>query len=247
MENQSSMPAPSAPMSAKQGLPGISALFNKAKEDLKARKEFFLTLSAIPVVIQLIGVILAMVSPGLVIVTLLAMILSVVVALGVSVATINGFAHADRKDWKAELKTGMGMFFPVLFTAIILSIVVGIGYILLIIPGIYLTIATTFYMYTLVLEDKKYWDAAKASMELVKGYWWSVLGRLIGFGLIIFVIMMILGLITGITGSEIVAQIVSSLAGIVITPLSVGYMFHLYKALKEEKAGASSAPKQPAM
>ena len=47
-----------------------------------------------------------------------------------------------------------------------------------IVPGVYFGIAWGLYAYVIAFEDKKGWDALRASKELVQGKWWKTLGYL---------------------------------------------------------------------
>jgi hypothetical protein len=216
-------------------LPSIGDLFNRSKETVMKRKEFFFTLALIPAAIQFLGGLLVAISPGFVFLLPIFVIASVIVGVYATVGMIKAMKDDSLNQWKAGLSAGKGYFWSIFFTGIIISIVVMIGFLLLILPGIFLAVSVAFYTYTLVLEDKKYWAAAQASMDLVKGNWWAVFGRLLAFGILVGLFVMVLSGL-GALGGEIVGQIVSTIASILITPISIAYSYYLYMALKEKKA-----------
>lgn len=95
----------------------------------------------------------------------------------------------NRISAKEGLKIGLQKAIPLFWIGILSSIIIYSGMIFLIIPGIILTIWFCLASYVLVYEDKRGMNALLKSRDLVKGYWWSVLWRMIvisGIGLIIF-------------------------------------------------------------
>lgn len=219
---------------ASAGLPSISMLYQKAKESVMARKEFFYYLAAVPALIQLVGIVLGLLFPPLLILLPILVIASAVLSIYATVGMIKGFEDSTMTDWQAGIKSGKGYFWAIIFTGLLVGIVVAIGSILLIIPGVYLAIATSFYLFTMVLEGKKFWGAAQASMDIVKGNWWGVFGRMLGFGILVGLFVMIISGL-GALGGEIVANIASTAASIIVTPISLAFSYHLYKALKMQK------------
>jgi len=79
-------------------------------------------------------------------------------------------------------KVGIGKFFQAgldqfwqLLGAVTLMIVgVGIGFVLFIIPGIYLMVSWLFVLYFMMDKKVNISDAFKLSKEIVKGRWWEV-------------------------------------------------------------------------
>ena len=63
----------------------------------------------------------------------------------------------------------------IIVTGIIYGGLVFLGS-MIVIPGIYLSIAWGFYLFAMGLSGKKGWDALKYSKSLVKGKWWRTFG-----------------------------------------------------------------------
>ncbi len=76
-------------------------------------------------------------------------------------------------------------FVPVLLMMIALSFMLTIGFILFIIPGIFLSIAFSLVIYAKFAEDLSFGDAMNRSMNLIKDYWWFSFGVLIVIYLIV--------------------------------------------------------------
>lgn len=65
----------------------------------------------------------------------------------------------------------------IIVTGIIYGVLIFLGS-MIIIPGIYFSIAWGFYLFGIGLSGKKGWDALKYSKSLVKGKWWRTFGYL---------------------------------------------------------------------
>ncbi|GAB6008891.1 DUF7847 domain-containing protein [Dysgonomonas reticulitermitis] len=85
---------------------------------------------------------------------------------------------------------------PVLAASIIYSVLMIIGFILCLIPGIIIAVYLYFYMYVYIVEDRGVVDSLQRSYELVKGNWWVTLGYLIVFGIISFLLSLIFAIPT---------------------------------------------------
>ncbi len=67
-------------------------------------------------------------------------------------------------------------FLPVFFITIAIGFIIGFGFVLFIIPGIYFAIALIFTVYAKMAENLSFGDAMRRSMYLVKDNWWFTLG-----------------------------------------------------------------------
>ncbi|HOM78364.1 MAG TPA: YciC family protein [bacterium] len=72
----------------------------------------------------------------------------------------------------------------------IMGVIVGLGYVLLVIPGIILTISFMFAPYILLKEDVGIFEALRQSKRLTKGYKWALFGRGIRFTIGMFVLIL---------------------------------------------------------
>lgn len=82
---------------------------------------------------------------------------------------------------KAAILEAIQMEPTILVSGIIWGVLVTLGS-LVIIPGIYYTVAWSLYLIAIGLSDKKGWEALKYSKTLVRGRWWRTAGVLILFG-----------------------------------------------------------------
>ena len=86
------------------------------------------------------------------------------------------------------LKAALPKFLPMLGVLIVLSLCIGLGFIALILPGIFLMVALGFAPYIKTIETIGVMDAIKRSYNLVKDNWWrtAVVITVLMFILIVF-------------------------------------------------------------
>lgn len=117
---------------------------------------------------------------------------------------------------------------------------------LFIIPGIIFAVYYSFSIWALVCEDYEATAALKRSKELVKGYWWSVVGRFLFFGLVYIAFVLVLSipyLFMGDTAiSEIAWDLIMNIFSFIISPLLFIYNYFIYNDLVKIK-GASKIEK----
>ena len=186
----------------------------------KARPWFFVGTFAFYAAIQIVLSYLQKILPGFVS-FLLSMISSTLLYIGL--ITIYLKAYADPKSpqfsdfWRPEL------FWRYLAASLLLAVIVIVGLILLIVPGVFLALAFAFTGYLVVDKGMNPVAALKESARITKGSRLKLL--LLG---VILVILTILGALPLFLGLLVIGP-VSMLAGI-----------HAYRVL--EKAAGTEAP-----
>lgn len=89
---------------------------------------------------------------------------------------------------------GFNNFLPLFLVSLVSSVMIGIGFILLLIPGIYLAVAYTFAL-PLVLEKKmNFWDGMEFSRKLISKNWFSFFG----FAFVLVLVNLAGGLLLGV-------------------------------------------------
>ncbi|MFL5728799.1 MAG: hypothetical protein ACJ75J_04855 [Cytophagaceae bacterium] len=83
-------------------------------------------------------------------------------------------------------------FFMIFFTEIGYGLIVGLSFLLLIFPGIYMAVAVSFVLAIRIFERKGFFDSVSRSMDLIKDNWWATAGLLIVVGIIHLVLSMII-------------------------------------------------------
>jgi len=85
---------------------------------------------------------------------------------------------------KKANKFAIDLILPLMWIGILQFVIILGGFILLIIPGIYLAVALMFSQILLVSEGVRGSKALQMSRELIKGRWWSVLWRVFAGGIV---------------------------------------------------------------
>ncbi|MBD2768154.1 hypothetical protein IC235_09650 [Hymenobacter sp. BT664] len=102
-------------------------------------------------------------------------------------------------------------FFSSLVSYFGISCIVGFGFIIFFIPGVYLLVGLSLFYAIKVLEDSDFTTSISRSLQLTRGKWWSTFGLL-------FVMTMMLGMALGVAGG-----IIGSIVG------GLGWVLGLYK------------------
>jgi uncharacterized membrane protein len=87
-----------------------------------------------------------------------------------------------------------GMMLPIVLASILTSIFTFIGYLLLLIPGIYLAVAYLLVIPLIVDRDMTFWEAMETSRKGVQRHWFKVFGLYFLMGIICFISAIPMGL-----------------------------------------------------
>lgn len=143
-------------------------------------------------------------------------------------------------------KSAATFFWRYIGLSILTSLAITIGFILLIIPGVIVSVWLAFASMVLVLERSEIVEAMKRSKEYVRGKWWGVFGRLIAATFIALLTLAILfGVIRFLPIPLWVENMIMSLVSMLIAPVMVGYMYLMYQDLKGSGTGTSTNPYTP--
>lgn len=146
---------------------------------------------------------------------LLSGVLSQVIVIAITTPITAGLGilgirrAADASIRASSIFDYYGKIVPLFFTMLLLYIMVTIGYLLLILPGIYLTVAYMFAMPLVVEKDLSPWQALEASRKAVTKRWFTVFGIFITLMIILSFSMLplFIGLIWSIPWAGIVVGI----------------------------------------
>ena len=174
----------------------------------------------------------AAIVAGSIIAALVAVVISAVLQAAVmraaALATIG-----DPVDVENSYRWGFKRFGSVILVALLVGIVVAVGFILLIIPGIIFLTLLSVSIPALVIENRRGTDAMKRSWDLASGNFWHVLGVIIVAALITGVVSSIIGSIGG--SNWFVRWIFTAIAQIVTAPFSALVSVLLYLDLRARK------------
>jgi hypothetical protein len=180
--------------------------------------------------------------------TILGLINAFVLAPGIAGATIL-LVYRYLKQSTLDINDAISSTLPklpqLILGMILYILIVMAGMICLIIPGIFLAIQLGFVLYEIAVEDCNAIEGLKNSWAIVQGRWWSILFSSIVILLIVGVPFLLvnfaLGLGAGIVGAMmrspslaiLLVTILSSILGLIVTPIFNMYFVNLYLRAKE--------------
>lgn len=194
----------------------------------------------------------AMGSSGKMIVGALLILGALILNAHTTIVAFAAYIKRDRGESVTTLNndTGWRLFLPNIVIAILQFLAIFGGFILLIIPGIWLSVRLLFSNLVLIDEDKRGVAALKRSSELVKGYWWDVflLNLVAGlvFGLLMVVTGMLIGFLVAIIAGMGNNTMVNNVLSTVVTSAVQGFFYppilislvKIYNSLHKVKSGS---------
>ncbi len=97
---------------------------------------------------------------------------------------------ASRFDVKAMLGHCADSFLRILGVEILLALMLGFAFLLLIVPGVYMSITSCLLLTAAIQEDLSFSDALERSTQLIKQYWWYTVGLILIASIIMYVFQM---------------------------------------------------------
>jgi len=150
----------------------------------------------------------------------------------------------DREDSFAEAITvGIRAFPSMFWAAILYMIALIVGFLLLIVPGLILTISLMFYLYFIVIDGYSGYSALKASHTLVWGQWWRT-STIFTVPMVIWIaVMFTVGFVMALVAAhnQALVQIVTNLISVVVMPYFFALGYVQFHDLKLRKSGSDLA------
>ena len=153
----------------------------------------------------------------------------------------------EEVGWRSSLGFALRRLPAIVGLSILSGLIVGIGTLLCIIPGIYFYVAFAVAVPVLLVEGAGPGRALERSRELVRGRWWSTLGvALVGYLLVTIVSLAISGLVVGVLFAHPARNTVTgfalntlsaTLGSMITTPAAAAFITVLYIDLRVRKEG----------
>lgn len=189
----------------------------------------------IPLIVGLALITTKNTIPGTIL-TVIGAILGVFVIVALQAASfyqIQSIVDSSHKSIRDLLALGRKLALPLFLTLLLLGIVTFLGFLLLIIPGIILSVWFTFVVVIMINENVWGLAALKSSRNLVKGRFWKVAGYLGLCLLLTFFYSLAVSLLASIIpGDKWIGQLLNSLLTIPIQTISLLFVYNLYHELK---------------
>jgi hypothetical protein len=88
-------------------------------------------------------------------------------------------AAGGRAELSDSYRFAAGLALPIIWVGLLAGLAIGLGFVLFIIPGIFLLVKFCACVPALVVENRHGTSALGRSWELTKGFWWHVFGALV--------------------------------------------------------------------
>lgn len=147
-----------------------------------------------------------------------------------AIVLLNRCLTGHNADIGESLATAWRHAGSLIITTLLLLVILIPASMLLLIPGIYLSVRLFATQYAVILEHKSPTDALSASWELTRGRWWSIFGTLVTISLALAVLLVIASFILGsILPFE---TLITNCLALLITPPAIMAILMVYKVLK---------------
>jgi hypothetical protein len=180
--------------------------------------------------------------------SLVSWVLSVLITIAL-ILTMDALLKKEPINLKNIYNLSYSKTFSGIIISILVSLAVGFGTVLLIIPGIIFSVWFSFSLYVFVLENKKGTEALSASRQLVKGRFWPILWRWLApnfiYGIILLIIILIpiyiIDFAIGQPGASFTqnppwwSTIIANIIPVFAAPLFYAIGFILYNSVKRGK------------
>lgn len=236
----------------KPGLQIVSESWHLYKKDWRQYIPYLLAIFVPTLILSILGTVstyLQLYSPASALVSSIVILVifaaSIVLTLWAGIGLVKAIAASlagQTTAWKDNFSSSNHLIWPAFYTSLLTSLIVLLGGLLLIIPGIIFAIWYSFTYYAVILDNVRGMEALRVSKAAVKGQWWSVLWR----WLVIAAILGLLGLAINILVIAVtslfpvagflkatLASLLTSLVGAALTPLSVAASVILYLNVKQ--------------
>ena len=179
-----------------------------------------------------------------------------VVVYGSLLSALNSFIERGQASLGAAFATGMSVLPKMFVVSILFGLMVAIGIMLLIVPGIYLSGVYQLAVVALIVDGAGITESFGISRRLVKGYWWRS-AAIVMVGIVILFIFssiggMVNGLAVGLFGfGTTFALLDQAVVGIVLNvfllPLLPCFLLTMYYDLKLRHEGGDLAARVDAL
>ena len=153
----------------------------------------------------------------------------------------------EEVGWRSSLRFALRRLPAVVALALLSGIIVGLGTLLCVIPGIYFYVAFAVAVPVLLVEGAGPSRALGRSRELVRGRWWGTCGvAVVGYLLVSIVSLALTGLVVGVAFANparntVTGFVLNTLAGtigsMIATPAAAAFITVLYIDLRVRKEG----------
>lgn len=225
-------------------------LFKGALDIFKGNPKLFVGIMFVPMVLSVVVGWLepatGVVNPSSWIIFTVAVVISVVFSIFMGIAMI--IAVDNRTITIIEAYQSAKVFFwRYIGLSIVMTAILFIGFLLLIVPGVILSVWFAFSTFVLILERSSIKEALTRSRGYVKGKWWGVFMRLIAIILVYILVMIVFGSLFSMLSLGVnLSSLLNAIVAIILTPVVLAYIYLLYQDVKSNANVSVSDVPSPA-
>lgn len=226
---------------ARLSLRSIGSLFSDSWNLYKERWQILVEIVLLPTLVVVLGYVLLYLGFPFSILGGLVIFIGYVIFVFSILPVIFSLHHGAGVD--ASYKATIGSFWPFMWVAVLEILAVLGGFMMLIIPGIWLAIALSLVAYVFMVERRHGIDALRQSKDYLKGYWWAMLGRVLLLGLMFLAATIIIEIPVMIIAGNAARVLVTMVLTLFFVPFSAIYHYVIFenlRALKPELAEAQT-------
>lgn len=201
-------------------------------------------------------VLAAMFSPAAMWGIALAMVASLVF-YGALMKALSAGAKGDKSlSLGSALAAGVRRLPGVLLGFLLNMLIIGIGLILLVVPGVYFFGKLQLWMTAMFVDDVGAIEGFGISWRLTRGHWWRAATILTVGLIIVYVFALVVGFVSGFLGGlthlsvvnkAIVSQLLEVATNMIVIPLSVTFLIAMYHDFKLRSEGGDLAARMGAL
>ncbi len=213
-------------------------LLKGAIEHFKINPKLFLGIVLVPVLANVLMVLFAPSKATGVINIYEWLVFSVFVVAYIGVSILMGIAlilvaENSALSIKEAYNQAKGFFWRYLGFTIVVSLILLVGFLLLVVPFVILLVWFSFSVFVLVLENTGIKESLDRSRAYVKGKWWAVFGRIMFVALIAIVAILPFSILAALfPGAKQEFEMVGNIVAVLISPITLLYMYLLYQDVK---------------
>jgi hypothetical protein len=157
---------------------------------------------------------------------------AVALAIAACFKAISAAYLGERASAGESLRYALGRVLPLIVAYIVVVVIVSLGILLLIVPGVFFAVKLSMTFAALVFERKGPFSAMGRSWSLTNGNFWRTFGALLVVFLITFILQLVLvGVISGILGASDSSEIAVAIILTLVNLLALAATYPLWAAV----------------
>ncbi|MDP8975388.1 MAG: hypothetical protein M3N28_03280 [Actinomycetota bacterium] len=168
------------------------------------------------------------------------------VATAASLKAVSGAYMGEKAEWRGSLRFALARLGSLAWLGLLTGVLLTLGLLVCIVPGVYLYGAWAVVVPVLLLEDVRGRRALTRSRSLVRDRWWPTFAAIVLGAVLVFALQAAFGVLLGLIffagGDSGVVQLVASavlgtVSGVLATPFSAALVTVVYFDLRVRKEG----------